>query len=102
MSAALERRPGAHALGAGLFDEALIQVENMLALGPFPRFAESTVKNVENSWRMVVAGFSFEEAGGVAEGTGQDGTLPRPYYQQPTTAAESITGSEFLFGIWQI
>lgn len=51
-------------MGAGLFDEAIIQVESMLALGPFPRFASSTVKNVESSWAMVVDRFSFEEAGG--------------------------------------
>lgn len=36
----------------------------MLALGPFPRFAANTVKNIEKSWTMVVDGFSIEDAGG--------------------------------------
>lgn len=41
-----------------------LQVENMLALGPFPRFASSTVKYIEQSWTMVIEAFSFEDAGG--------------------------------------
>lgn len=36
----------------------------MLALGPYPRFAANTVKNIEKSWTMVVDGFSIEDAGG--------------------------------------
>ncbi|CAM9805101.1 unnamed protein product [Pylaiella littoralis] len=62
--AALEGRPGAQAVGAGLFDEALIQVEDMLILGPFPRFASSTVKNIESSWTKVVEGAGVEDTGG--------------------------------------
>eukprot|EP00752_Nemacystus_decipiens_P007834 g6999.t1 len=61
--AALEVRPGAQAIGAGLFDEALIQVENMLALGPFPRFAGTMVKNIEASWKKVVEGYGVEDVG---------------------------------------
>lgn len=36
----------------------------MLALGPFPRFASKTVKDVEKSWTMLVESFSLEDAGG--------------------------------------
>lgn len=40
------------------------QVENMLALGPFPRFAGTMVKNIETSWRKVVEGYGIEDTGG--------------------------------------
>ena len=40
------------------------QVENMLALGPFPRFASTMVKNIETSWRKVVEGYGIEDTGG--------------------------------------
>lgn len=42
----------------------LNQVEKMLALGPFPRFTGSMVKNIESSWRKVVEGFGVEDTGG--------------------------------------
>ncbi|CAN0422830.1 unnamed protein product [Laminaria digitata] len=35
----------------------------MLALGPYPRFAGSTVRNIEASWKKVVEGFGVEDAG---------------------------------------
>ena len=37
----------------------------MLALGPYPRFAGSTVRNIEASWKKVVEGFGMEDAGGM-------------------------------------
>jgi len=40
----------------------------MLALGPFPRFAGSTVKNIEGSWKKVVDGSGIEETGGRGRG----------------------------------
>ena len=40
------------------------QVENMLALGPFPRFAGTMVKNIETSWKKVVEGIGVEDTGG--------------------------------------
>ncbi|CAM9567832.1 unnamed protein product [Discosporangium mesarthrocarpum] len=35
----------------------------MMSLGPFPRFAGPTIKNIEASWALVVSAFSLEEAG---------------------------------------
>ena len=37
----------------------------MLALGPYPRFAGSTVRNIETSWKKIVEGFGVEDAGGM-------------------------------------
>lgn len=36
----------------------------MLSLGPFPRFAGSTIKNIETSWRKVAETFGIDDAGG--------------------------------------
>ena len=36
----------------------------MLALGPFPRFADGTVKNIEKSWLTVLERLSIEDVGG--------------------------------------
>lgn len=52
------------------------QVENMLALGPFPRFAGSTVKNIEESWKKVVDNFGIEEMGG----KGREGATRGPAF----------------------
>lgn len=36
----------------------------MLSMGPFPRFADSSMKNIEKSWRMVLESLSIEDVGG--------------------------------------
>lgn len=55
---------------ADLVCMSAIKVENMLAMGPFPRFAGATVKNIEDSWAMVVEAFTMRDAGGTSKAVG--------------------------------
>jgi hemoglobin-like flavoprotein/cytoskeletal protein CcmA (bactofilin family) len=47
-----------------LFDSAVREVETLMTLGPFPRFADEIIDNVEGSWNLVKSSVpSLEDAG---------------------------------------
>ncbi|CAM9665548.1 unnamed protein product [Chrysoparadoxa australica] len=45
------------------FDTALKEVEVIMSYGPFPRFADQIISNIETSWDQVLAAVSFADAG---------------------------------------